>query len=762
MRIPFANGRIRPALFGDSCAHSVRMLRMPYSLNEDTGLVSLPIPRDALSLFRPWQAHPEVVSVTDEWPVGGTDEERGIVNDFLQSLRRCEPIPRRAYFDTIGEWAQLAKQAQALPKARATPATTTCSAVRARAWEQLRGKIPVDAADVRAATQQSDPDTRWLTTEAFFLHGTQPDSEMIGLLASDHDVYAQPSLLDTMARFPDCTRQFAIDVMRSPSLSHQARALTILAQYDLLQGGILEALSGTPVECGTLALRLACVTGTGTRDWPATRKIIERETPRYRHEMDWDTRVAALTHLEAFHHQWWRPGIMPTARALSELGPAIVDLLLLAMGSSDRRVRLVVIIALAEIGDSRALDILVEALPGKYRDTSRWAIRGLLNLGSVAIPALLSAAASDDDRLRRYAIRCLGHMPPPAPENVITTLRTALQDADDRVCLQAAIALGKTGSAGDVPRLAEIVRERDCDSAQRAVAALAALGQPGQDALATLAFENGEPTAAGQLLQQGNEQARVVLLKALEGPESKRTPAVLELARGPVDDSLVPVFSRFLEESSDWRRIRLIDVLSRVPTPQVLDVLLGQTRHQLSHHRRLAAEALGHRPEPEAITALVRLLCDKNTKVRTAAQHSLLAHEKEGERALRQAVEERVNRRGAEKLKQSLRAFELRRRVASGSPVDDDLIRLTHASTCGEETLAAALRERARSQDVHELIALLRHDVRTTRWHCMRLLSTLGNVSMAPLEAFLATDPGEPARETAEEALEKLRNAAEE
>jgi hypothetical protein len=51
-----------------SQAHRLpRITRMPYSLNEDTGLVCLPIERGDLGAFRPWQANLHLVEVRDIW-----------------------------------------------------------------------------------------------------------------------------------------------------------------------------------------------------------------------------------------------------------------------------------------------------------------------------------------------------------------------------------------------------------------------------------------------------------------------------------------------------------------------------------------------------------------------------------------------------------------------------------------------------------------------------------------------------------------------
>ena len=46
---------------------SARFLRLPYSLNEDTGLVSLPLTRDEFEGFEPGMAEWQNIEVNDEW-----------------------------------------------------------------------------------------------------------------------------------------------------------------------------------------------------------------------------------------------------------------------------------------------------------------------------------------------------------------------------------------------------------------------------------------------------------------------------------------------------------------------------------------------------------------------------------------------------------------------------------------------------------------------------------------------------------------------
>ena len=223
----------------------------------------------------------------------------------------------------------------------------------------------------------------------------------------------------------------------------------------------------------------------------------------------------------------------------------------------------------------------------------------------------------------------------------------------------------------------------------------------------------------------------------------------------------VAVFSRFLDESDDWRRVRLVEALAQVPGPRALEVLLRQARAERSHDRRVTAECLAHRAEPEATEALIRLIRDRNSKVKAAAQRALQAQGGRAEAAVKAALATCINRRHREPLRYALRGFELVHRVLSGEPVSEDLIHLANTSACGQEGMAASLQQRDDVGDVPALISLLKHPRNSVRWHCGRLLVALGDRSLKPLQVLLAEELPGASRSTAEDALAELKRRAE-
>ena len=63
---------------------------MPYSLNEDTGLVSVPIEPGALPDFRVWQANLHLVAIRDNWREEITENDQDNIVAFLDALKTLE------------------------------------------------------------------------------------------------------------------------------------------------------------------------------------------------------------------------------------------------------------------------------------------------------------------------------------------------------------------------------------------------------------------------------------------------------------------------------------------------------------------------------------------------------------------------------------------------------------------------------------------------------------------------------------------------
>ncbi len=86
-------------------------------------------------------------------------------------------------------------------------------------------------------------------------------------------------------------------------------------------------------------------------------------------------------------------------RALVEMGPRPVELLLQALRHRKSRVRFEAVMCLRDIADRRATDGLVEALGDRVFEVRWVAAEGLIALGRPAVPAVLHALMEHSDSI---------------------------------------------------------------------------------------------------------------------------------------------------------------------------------------------------------------------------------------------------------------------------------------------------------------------------------------------------------------------------
>lgn len=751
LMIPCAGDQWRASAFGDSKAHGVAILRMPYSLNEDTGLVSLPLTWEQLPAFRPWQANLHLVEVRDDWLREPTGEERERIRNFVRSVPGRKPVPRRAYFRPGDIRAALAARARGLQLAGRMAVDGAVQAT-ALAWRWPDGYEALTCDELGRLLREGDAERRWLAIEAFLLHGRQLTYDVLPALLSDDDPYARPAALDLMLRFPDCASEYFVQVTRADDLWAQARAFHVLAQSDDLWPRVLTALQASPERSAALAARLAVITGIRLGDWPGAWRLVHEAERDHGEPPGWSERVAALRIAEGMSQTWGQREMTQRGLALARLGEGILDLILLGHATPDRRVRRAFLIAISLLADERALPLLVEALADPYHDNVKWATRGLVKIGTAAVPTLIEAAASDQARLRRYAVRCLGHLGDPRARETIVA---ALDDADDDVRRQAAIAIRQFVESAHMEPLKRAARQPT--SAAEAVEALLWLGEPGRRAVEDLALLDGEPAAARWLWQRGDGRGRTLLLEALSGPPEKRDVAVQFLAEGEADEEVVEALTAHLRSVRRWERGRIVEALARSQHPKAWEALLDLARVSDRMDRTAVAKALASWDDPRSLQTLITLAADRDHKVRVQAVASLLQQGEGALSALLSAREELAKGRGRAGVEMALRSFEIRDRLDSGEPMSLDLLELiAHADANGRALASAALTQRHSPEDIAALLSALSHPRVGTRWCARELLLAIGEPARQPLERFLAGKLPEMARGAADELLKEL------
>jgi len=141
--------------------------------------------------------------------------------------------------------------------------------------------------------------------------------------------------------------------------------------------------------------------------------------------------------------------------------------------------------ALGEIGDPRAIPVLIDALGDPDVEVRRYAARSLVKFGRAATPALLKALDDPSAPARRYAVRALGEIRDPASAAALLALAGKV-DRDVHLW-----ALGRLGDRRGFDIVAAAVADSDRDVRLAAIQALNDLGD--QRALPLLVSALADP-----------------------------------------------------------------------------------------------------------------------------------------------------------------------------------------------------------------------------------------------------------------------------
>ena len=751
--IPHGGKRVLGRRFGDSRAHMLQIMRAPYSLNEDTGLVSLPLAWEDLPGFRPWQANMHLVRVRTEWLEEFTPEQLDRSRRFAADMRKRRHVARCAYFETDVVVDAARSACEAYRPMAPIPDTPRCDVEAA--WMTLWGAEPMDVSSATKVLKGDGREAPWLTAEALLIHAESlPPDLLLALLATEEPL-ARAAAIELMLRFPRSVREHFVTALQVDDMVTQARQMVILAQSEVLRQEVISALREAAGPNPDVAIRLACVTGLVFKDWKGARRLVKEAEEQHGAGRTWPTRVEALRLMEQADGLWGRPVHRRIAAQLAELGEAVLDLLLLAYANTERRLRWLYLVALSYIPDSRAMDAFVQSLGDNYRDSVRLAMHGLLEIGAPALPALIEAAASDQSRLRRNAVNCLGKLGDVRGRDAVVA---ALEDSDAVVCRHACVAVRSFLDESDIGLLKRVVRERDNDTGMEAVQTLAMLGLPGEEAVRDLALTEQEPCAAGWVWRQGDPRGREILLGGLDRSPAKSESAIINLTRGEIDESLVDILIGYLhrEEYRDDEEIAL-DALVRSGHEKAMDALIDIALHgRTRRDRMLATACLGGWDHPRSIAALVAQLSDPDKRIRLRAQKALMSIGENARPALAPLAEDMSRKPLRNTVIGVLRGIDFHTRLQSGERLNLSLLDAVDGALGAIKTLATELPDSHTEEDVQVLVHRLADRDRHKRWQGEHLLAAIGEEVRPMVEACLREDLGEEHRQALQRVLGRL------
>ena len=230
--------------------------------------------------------------------------------------------------------------------------------------------------------------------------------------------------------------------------------------------------------------------------------------------------------------------------------------------------------ALGELGSSRAVPVLVEAVGEKYYDDLvRAAARALGHIGdSEAVPGLISVLEKRLDRNSGELVEALGRLGDPRAANVLIGILDRYRDYDSSgassLVNRTVTALGRLGAVRAIPHL---IAQLYDTTTRRDVASV-----------------------TGALKRLGGTVAVEVMVEELE-----------------------------LVGSNYRERIRAADVLGALEDPAAVPPLIGALEDEEPNLRVSAARALGLLRDQRAFEPLVNLLDDESAPVRRSAVTSL-------------------------------------------------------------------------------------------------------------------------------------------
>jgi HEAT repeat protein len=163
---------------------------------------------------------------------------------------------------------------------------------------------------------------------------------------------------------------------------------------------------------------------------------------------------------------------------LEGLVPGMIDVFESA-DQDDPRVRRYMALALGNVGDARAVPVLLGALSDDDPETRIYSIWALGSIGDKrALVPLLELAQDDDPGIRKMVVYSLGAL---RAEEARDTLRAALEDYQMDVAWNAAIALAQLGDASGKERILQMLDRdflntvADMSEAQRSDAMMTAM-----------------------------------------------------------------------------------------------------------------------------------------------------------------------------------------------------------------------------------------------------------------------------------------------
>jgi HEAT repeat protein len=586
------------------------MLRLPYSLNENTGIVSLPIRYDDLNSFRPWEAFHHLVNVEDDFKLSffiqKCRKESGKMAEFLDvalSRKSISPLSSRIWSFSPAKKPQYAKpECENSISAVNGKSKLECenSVFAQAAWYDLVTNAEITDETVRGYRYEENPDVRWFIAESLM-----GDERAFNLLP-ETDEYALCAIEDSIAYLANniSISSFFDGYLRLNDYYSLRGLQAIIERLDLetLRKELFRRIESADQQKLHQLIGCASIIGTTFNEWEFSEEVIRKAQERFPELLD-EVEVKVFEAIKGLESRrihdirkaqqilmvagkraigqiiiamtsnkpWVRRRAMDVVLGIKE--PAFIECLVNALADEDGRVRNKAMSALIEFGDAAKTQLEEAATRADnpvLRVNAIHALRMIEGKGSVGVA--VKALESTNIKVKRAAIRSLGRID---DEHAREALKSALWDVASDIGVKAAFTLAGLGNNGlNILRdaLAEAEAQGEAQAARCIAHGLAKLGDhSGLNYLISAIYdelwnERSTPNLVAQLKQpKGNDAlldyAKNYLVEGERQFNSKARNVIGALSK--VEDKKVAhLVQEFLANQEDKRILKVgIDVL---------------------------------------------------------------------------------------------------------------------------------------------------------------------------------------------------------
>lgn len=299
--------------------------------------------------------------------------------------------------------------------------------------------------------------------------------------------------------------------------------------------------------------------------------------------------------------------------------------------------------SLGQLGDTRAIPALIEALKDEKGKVASEAALALSVIGEPAVPSLISHLSSEQPTVRQMAIKALSKMGTLAVRPLLSIAED--EEQADNAVRGATEALGLLGDTQAIPHLIRLLRTRGGKIAECAARALADIGgpavQPLIDSLPTRSAEFelrkaivsalvaiGEPSiepliksldshstsmrgASEEALTRIGAVATEALVAALRSENWNLRRRIAQILGRIGDERLAEPLTLALSDDDPGVRARVAQILGQIGRGRAVEPLVDAMQNDPDDFvRRTAAKALADLRSERAIGSLIKVLED--------------------------------------------------------------------------------------------------------------------------------------------------------